>query len=84
MTHKHHIKQDKHTSGKTKHQSHHRYYTCFFNNGGHPNGTLEIIKGHQTFEQDKIRNLLVKITQIKKTKRVRNNSSKEAIMEGIL
>jgi hypothetical protein len=54
-THKQHIKQNKHTS-------HHRYYTCFFNNGGHPNGTLEMMKGHQTFEQGKIRKLLVKTT----------------------
>jgi hypothetical protein len=38
---------------------------CFFNNGGHPNGTLKMMKGHRTFEQGKIRNLLVKTTQIK-------------------
>jgi hypothetical protein len=38
------------------------------------------MKGHRTFEQDKIRKLLVKTTQIK-TKGVRNNSSKEAIKE---
>jgi hypothetical protein len=81
-THRHHIKQDKHKSGKTKHQSHHRYYTCFFNNGGHPNGTLEMMKGHRTFEQGKIRNLLVKITQIK-NQESKKNSSKEAIKEGI-
>jgi uncharacterized protein (DUF3820 family) len=48
------------------HQSHHRYYTCFFNNGGYPNGTLEMMKDHRTFEQGKIRKLLVKTTQIKK------------------
>jgi hypothetical protein len=29
------------------------------------NGTLEMMIGHQTFKQDKIRNLLVKTTQIK-------------------
>jgi hypothetical protein len=53
MTPKHHTKPDKHTS-------HHQYYTYFFNNGGHPNDTLEMMKGHQTFEQGKIRNLFGK------------------------
>jgi hypothetical protein len=38
---------------------------CFFNNGGHPNGTLEMMKGRRTFEQGKIRKRLVKTTQIK-------------------
>jgi hypothetical protein len=40
------------------------------------------MKDHRTFEQGKIRNLLVTTTQIK-NKGVRNNSSKKAIKEGI-
>jgi hypothetical protein len=40
------------------------------------------MKGHRTFEQGKIRNLLVTTSQIK-NKGVRNNSSKEAIKERI-
>jgi hypothetical protein len=52
-THKQHIKQNKHTS-------HNRYYTCFFNNGGHPEGRLWMMKGHRTFEKGEIRKLLVK------------------------
>jgi hypothetical protein len=40
------------------------------------------MKGHRTFEQGKIRNLLVKITQIK-NQESKKNSSKEAIKEGI-
>jgi hypothetical protein len=47
-THKQHIKQNKHTS-------HHRYYTYFFNNGGHPKGRLWMMKGYQIFEQGGIR-----------------------------
>jgi hypothetical protein len=41
------------------------------------------MKSHRTLEQDEIRKLLVKPIQIKKTKGVRNNSSKKAIKEGI-
>jgi hypothetical protein len=33
MTHRQQHKQDKHTT-------HHRHYTCFFNNGGDPKGRL--------------------------------------------
>jgi hypothetical protein len=33
MTHRQHIKQDKHSS-------HHRLHMCFFNNGGHPKGQI--------------------------------------------
>jgi hypothetical protein len=40
------------------------------------------MKGHRTFEQGKIRKLLVKQYKTK-SKEVRNNSSKEAIKEGI-
>jgi hypothetical protein len=54
-THKQHIKQNKHTS-------HYRYYTCFFNNGGHPKGRLWMMKGHRIFEPGGIRKLLVKTT----------------------
>jgi hypothetical protein len=49
-THKQHIKQNKHTP-------HHRYYTCFFNNGGHPKKTLWMMKGYRTLEQDEISKL---------------------------
>jgi hypothetical protein len=35
----------------------HRYYTCLFNNGGHPMGRLWMMKGHRTFEQGEIRKL---------------------------
>jgi hypothetical protein len=57
-TQKQHIKQNKHTS-------HRRYYTYFFNNGGHPKGRLWMMKGYRIFEQGGIRKLLVKTTQIK-------------------
>jgi hypothetical protein len=40
------------------------------------------MKGHRIFEPDEIRKLLVKQHKTK-TKGVRNNSSKEAIKEGI-
>jgi hypothetical protein len=72
ITHKQHIKYNKHTS-------HHRYYTCFFNNGGHPKGKVWMTKGHRIFEPGEIKIFL----KNKKTKTmgVRNNSSNEAIKE---
>jgi hypothetical protein len=75
VTHKQHIKQNKHTS-------HHRYYISFFNNGGHP--TWQIIDDEEAIEfLDQVESDFFKKQQNQKPMGISKNSSKKATKERI-